>query len=73
MNLNHLSDQELLSNTQAAVGRERAATTEVLYHLLEVEIRMLDAQMGLTCFCSSIGEDQGGFGVTIRTTIPAYG
>ena len=48
MKLKHLSDQELLSQTQAAVARERAATTEVLYHLLEVEVRMLYAQLGFS-------------------------
>ena len=48
MNLNHLSDEELLSQTQTAVARERAATTEVLYHLLEVEVRMLYAQLAFS-------------------------
>ena len=46
MNLKHLSNDELHSFTKAAAEKERLSTIEVLWHLREVERRMLYAKMG---------------------------
>ena len=44
--LKSLSDSDLLSQTQSLVARERELTTELLWHLREVEVRRLYAGQG---------------------------
>jgi len=44
--LKSLSDSDLLSQTQLLVAREREVTTELLWHLREVEARRLYAGQG---------------------------
>ena len=44
--LKSLSDSDLLSQTQSLVRRERELTTELLWHLREVEHRRLYAEQG---------------------------
>lgn len=46
MNLNHLNDAELLSQTQQLVQNERQLLTQILHHLKEVEKRKLFADLG---------------------------
>ena len=46
MNLKNLSSANLLTQTKRVVREERAATTVVLHHLLEVERRRLYASLG---------------------------
>lgn len=46
MNLKHLSDEALLSQTKNSVNREREMTLLVLHHLKEVERRRLFAGLG---------------------------
>jgi 5-methylcytosine-specific restriction endonuclease McrA len=46
MNLKHLSDEALLSQTKGSVSREREMTLLVLHHLKEVERRRLFATLG---------------------------
>ena len=41
MNLNNLSDENLLQNTQRLVAQEREVLIEVLHHLKEIERRRL--------------------------------
>lgn len=41
MNLNHLSDEKLLQDTQRLVAQEREVLIEVLHHLKEIERRRL--------------------------------
>jgi hypothetical protein len=45
MNLKHLSDEMLLSETKVWVGRERDSTITILHHLREVEARRLFARL----------------------------
>jgi hypothetical protein len=47
-NLKDLSSQELLTNTKHLVAREREVTTQVLWHLREIECRRLFAQLGFS-------------------------
>ncbi|MCM2278269.1 MAG: hypothetical protein NDJ89_09355 [Oligoflexia bacterium] len=44
--LKSLSDPELLTQTRLMVSRERELTTELLWHLREVERRRLYAEQG---------------------------
>lgn len=46
MNLRHLSNSDLHQQTKHKADNERLATIELLWHLREVERRMLYAQMG---------------------------
>ncbi len=46
MNLTNLSNDELHRNTQWLAEKERLTTIEILWHLREVEKRMLYAEMG---------------------------
>ena len=46
MNLNKLSDRELLIKTQSLVKREREILTEILHHLKEVHRRRLYSDLG---------------------------
>ena len=46
MNLKNLTSESLLAQIKKVVREERAATTVVLYHLLEVERRRLYASLG---------------------------
>lgn len=41
MNLKHLTDEQLLKDTEVLVGKERAMTLEILYHLQEIDKRKL--------------------------------
>ena len=50
LNLKELSDSQLLRQTQDLVQEERKLTTEVLWHLKEVEARLLHLRVG----CSSL-------------------
>lgn len=43
MNLKHLSNQELHQNTLSLSQKERMTTIEILWHLKEVDRRMLYA------------------------------
>jgi len=52
MNLNHLSKQELITNTEALVSQERRITIEVLWHLHEIERRKLYAELGYSSLFS---------------------
>lgn len=46
MNLKHLNDKELLSQTQRIVRNERQLLTQILHHLQEVERRKLFSDLG---------------------------
>jgi len=46
MNLKHLSNEDLHTQTLAAANKERMSTIEVLWHLREVDRRMLYAIKG---------------------------
>lgn len=48
MNLSHLTDEALLSQTKTSVIREREMTMLVLHHLKEVERRRLFASLGFS-------------------------
>jgi 5-methylcytosine-specific restriction endonuclease McrA len=50
MDLKHLTDTDLLKNTEQAASRERLATTDLLHHLIEVERRRLFSKVR----CSSL-------------------
>ena len=61
MQLRHLSDEELLVQTQRAVAREKEATLSVLHHLREVERRQLHliSQSSLHDYCvEELGYDK---------------
>jgi hypothetical protein len=47
-NLKDLSSQELLTKTKDLVAREREVTTQVLWHLREIESRRLFAMLGFS-------------------------
>lgn len=44
--LKSINDQELIQNTKKLIQIERATTTEILHHLLEIENRRLFAKLG---------------------------
>jgi len=46
MNLKHLSNEDLHLNTLSAANKERMSTIEVLWHLREIDKRMLYAIKG---------------------------
>src|SRR3954468_19107006 len=46
INLKELSDQQLLNKTKGLAQEERKLTTEILWHLKEVEARLLHLKMG---------------------------
>ena len=46
MQLNHLKDQDLLSNTKQLVQAERDVLTKVLHHFREIERRRLFSDLG---------------------------
>jgi 5-methylcytosine-specific restriction endonuclease McrA len=48
MNLKHLSDDRLLSETQKLVGQEREVLLQVLHHLKEIERRRLFSSLGFS-------------------------
>ena len=52
MNLKHLRDQELLTNTEQLVQTERYTLTKILHHLREIERRRLYSDKG----CASLFE-----------------
>jgi 5-methylcytosine-specific restriction endonuclease McrA len=62
MNLKHLSNFDLLSNTKASVLEERLHTSQVLHHLQEVEVRRLylaEGYSSLFVFCmKELGYDE---------------
>jgi hypothetical protein len=47
-NLKILSSKELITNTKDLVAREREVTSQVLWHLREIECRRLFAQLGFS-------------------------
>ena len=46
MNLKHLTDKSLLSDTKNLVTKERESSTAILYHLKEIERRRLFSDLG---------------------------
>jgi hypothetical protein len=46
MNLKHLTDKVLISETKRLVKDERELTTEVLHHLKEIDTRKLYSDFG---------------------------
>jgi len=56
MNLQHLSNDELLRNTKDAATREREATLHLLHHLREVERRMAYALKYSSLHAYCVGE-----------------
>jgi hypothetical protein len=58
-NLSHLSDSELLVSTQNLVQEERRLTTEVLWHIREVEKRRLFASRGYSSLFEYVVHELG--------------
>ena len=57
MNLKHLTDRALLSDTKFLVQNERELTTQILHHLSEIDRRKLFAEMKCTSlfdYCTRI-------------------
>jgi len=57
MNLNHLSKKELIIKTESLVKEERRITSEILWHLYEIERRKLFAELGyssLFAYCVEV-------------------
>ncbi len=72
MNLKHLKDNELLSNTKELVQNERQLLTKILHHLLEVERRKLYSDLGYpSLFAYAVNElkySEGQAGRRIQAT-----
>ncbi len=46
MNLKHLTDKSLLTDTKVLVGKEREFLTKILHHLKEIDKRKLYSDLG---------------------------
>lgn len=54
MNLKHLSDKTLISETKKLAGQERSLTSLILHHIKEIERRKLFSELGypsMTAYC----------------------
>jgi 5-methylcytosine-specific restriction endonuclease McrA len=58
-NLQSLSSMELLTNTKSLVAREREVTSQVLWHLREIEARRLFAELGFSSLFDYVVKDLG--------------
>ena len=59
MNLKHLTDRQLLSDTKFHVKNERASTTAILHHLKEVEKRKLYSELKYSSMMEYIMKELG--------------
>jgi 5-methylcytosine-specific restriction endonuclease McrA len=59
MNLKSLSSKELLTNTKSLVAKEREVTSQILWHLREIEARRLFAELGFSSLFDYAVRDLG--------------
>ena len=59
MNLNHLTDKTLLTDTKRLAESYRKVTTELLHHLREIENRKLFAELGYSSLFNYVVQELG--------------
>lgn len=59
MNLKHLTDKQLLTDTKALANEERKVTAKILYHIKEIEVRKLFTELGYSSLFDYVVKELG--------------